>query len=269
VITGAASGFGREFALACAGAGMKLVLADLDAAGLAATRAAAEALGATVETQGCDVSRAAEVEALAETADAAFGPVHLLFNNAGVAAAGPAWLSTPEDWQWVLGVNLMGVVHGVQSFVPRMIAHGAAAHVVNTASIAGLIAPPGLSAYTASKHAVVALSECLHHDLRAAGAAVGVSVLCPGFVQTGIALSHRNRPAELARCNPEAARHVGGVVAAMQASPVSAADVARLTLDAVRQGTFYILTHPGTDHAVRQRLDAIVTQAPPRPPSLA
>jgi NAD(P)-dependent dehydrogenase (short-subunit alcohol dehydrogenase family) len=268
VITGAASGFGREFALACAQRGMRLVLADLDADGLEQTAALLRPLGAPTITQTCNVSRGDEVARLADRAWEAFGAVHLLFNNAGVAAAGPVWLSTPEDWKWVLDVNLMGVVHGLQSFVPRMIAQGGEAHVVNTASIAGLISPPGLAVYAASKHAVVALSECLHHDLRLAGTRIGVSVLCPGFVKTGIAQSHRHRPPELANSNPQARAHAEAVAQAMQCSPVSAADVAQVTLDAVRDNRFYILTHPETETGIRFRMDSIIGQSDPHRPGI-
>lgn len=258
VITGAASGFGREFARACAQAGMDLMLADVDEAGLVETAAASAALGVGVRHQRCDVSRPDQVEDLARIAFDGPRPVGLVFNNAGVASGGPVWTSTPDDWQWVLGVNLMGVVHGIQSFVPRLIAAGRPAHVVNTASIAGLISPAGLGVYAASKHAVVALSECLFHELRAAEAPVGVSVLCPGFVATGIARSHRNRPADLANANPHGRAARDRVEQITAAATVTAAQVADRTLAGVRENRFYILTHPETGPAVRQRMADIL-----------
>lgn len=264
VITGAASGFGREFARVCAEAGMDLVLADVDEAGLDETAALAARLGVTVWRQRCDVSQAGQVEDLARLAFAQTPPVGLVFNNAGVASGGPSWTSTPEDWQWVLGVNLMGVVHGIQAFVPRLLAAGRPAHVINTASIAGLISPAGLGVYAASKHAVVALSECLHHELRAAGAPVGVSVLCPGFVATGIARSHRNRPEALANANPLARAARDRVDQITAASPVTAAQVAETTMAALHENRFYILTHPETEAVVRLRLGDILEGGQPR-----
>src|SRR6187402_1869303 len=197
VITGAASGFGREFAVALAAEGARLVLADVDEKGLQETAALLPA-GTESLTVRCDVTRAANLDELAERTYQSFGAAHLVFNNAGVAVCGPAWLATLEDWKWVLDINLMGVVHGIRSFVPRMIASGEPGHVINTASVAGLLSLPGSAVYCVSKHAVVTLSECLRHDLRVAKAAVGVSVLCPAFVQTGIFESARNRPQELA-----------------------------------------------------------------------
>src|SRR5690242_20749735 len=180
VVTGAGSGFGLEFARLGAREGMKLVLADvqqdaLDAAVADARGRGAEAIGARV-----DVSRAEDVDRLAEEAKGAFGAVHLLFNNAGVAGGGGyVWESSLKDWKWVLGVNLMGVVHGIRSFVPMMLAQGTEGHVVNTASAAGLVSSPLMGTYNVSKHGVVTLSETLHHDLRLADARIGVSVLCP------------------------------------------------------------------------------------------
>lgn len=267
-ITGAAGGFGREFALACAAAGMNLVLGDVDDKGLAATAEAVAALGARVATRRCDVSKAEEVEALAALADERFGGVQVVFNNAGVAAAGPAWMATLDDWKWVLDVNLMGVVHGIRAFVPRMIAKGEPARVVNTASIAGLVSPPGLAVYAASKHAVVALSESLAHDLAMAGAPVGVTVLCPGYVKTGIALSYRNRPKELAEWNPLAPTYGAKIAEVVAASKISAAEVAAATLAAIREGRFYVLTHPESEANVRARLEGIVEGIAPAMPTI-
>lgn len=257
VITGAGSGFGRAFALACAREGMKLSLADVNEKDLAATVAQAEALGADCLSARCDVSKAEDVEQLAVKTFARFGATNLLFNNAGISVAGPAWMNTLEDWQWSIGVNLMGVVHGIHSFVPRMLEKGEPGHVINTASIAGLVTVLGSATYCATKHAVVALSECLDHDLRQAKASIGVSVLCPGFVQTGIADSERNRPAHLADANPLSATYLTQAKKAMAASPVTVDDVVQATLNAIRERRFYILTHPLSREAAAARAEGI------------
>ena len=258
VITGAGSGIGRELALACAREGMAVLLADIDEPGMRATREAVAPLGVGVESLRCDVSRPLEVEALADRAWQRFGAVHLLFNNAGVAVAGPAWTATLEDWKWTLDINLMGVVHGVRSFVPRMLAQGGECHVVNTASVAGLVDIPGSAVYCVSKHGVVALSECLFHDLRVAGAAIGVSVLCPAYVSTGIGDSARHRPSELAATNPLAAPYEEAMREALRSGRLTAADIARMTLDAVKAGLFYIVTHGKIKPAIEARMRDIL-----------
>ena len=262
-VTGAGSGIGRELALACAREGMGVMLADIDEAGMRGTAAAIEALGARAESIRCDVSNPLEVETLAARAWERFGAVHLLFNNAGVAVAGPAWTATLEDWKWTLGINLMGVVHGVRSFVPRMLAQGGECHVVNTASVAGLVDIPGSAVYCVSKHGVVSLSECLYHDLRVAKASIGVSVLCPAYVNTGIGDSARNRPSDLAATNPLAAPYEEAVRQALLHGKISAADVARVALEAVKAGRFYILTHEKIKGAIEARMrDILEARAP-------
>lgn len=264
VITGAASGLGRELAVACAGEGMRLLLADVDEEGL---RGTIERLnGAEAECLTCDVSRAGDVERLAAVADERFGGTHLLFNNAGVAVAGPAWTTTPDEWKWLLDVNLMGVVHGIRSFVPRMLERGGDAHVVNTASVAGLISPPGSSVYSVTKHGVVALSECLYHELRLTGAEIGVSVLCPAYVDTNIVDADRNRPPELAASNPLAAPFQAQVRKAVRSGRLSAAEVARAALDAVKADRFYILTHPKIKGAIEARMHDILEERAPSDP---
>lgn len=264
VITGAASGLGRELAVRCAAEGMRLVLADVDEAGLAETAGLLD--GVEVECVTCDVSRPEDVERLAEVADERFDGARLLFNNAGVAVAGPTWTTTLDEWKWVLDVNLMGVVHGIRSFVPRMLQRGGPAHVVNTASVAGLISPPGSSIYATSKHGVVALSECLHHDLRMAQAEIGVSVLCPAYVNTGIAESDRNRPPELSESNPLAAPYEAQVRKAVRSGRLSAAEVAETTLDAVKADRFYILTHPKIKGSIEARMRDILEERAPIDP---
>lgn len=257
VLTGAGSGFGRELALLCARRGMKLVLADIEPTALEETAALLPA-GAQALKVTCDVSQAAQVAALADRTYARFGGAHLLFNNAGVGVGGLSWTSTEADWQWVLGVNLMGVVHGIRAFVPRMLASGEAAHVVNTASAAGLVSVPGSSVYCATKHAVVTLSECLYHELRGENARIGVSVLCPAFVPTRILESARNRPADLAEANPTAARFAERSRKAIASGRLSAADVAAAVAEAVQVGRFYILPHEKIKRSVEVRLRDIL-----------
>ena len=263
VVTGAGSGIGRELALACAREAMKVVLADVDEKGMAET---AHLIGAGTLALRCDVSKAEQVEHVARETFEQFGGAHLLFNNAGVAAPGPTWTSTLQDWEWTLGINVMGVVHGIRSFVPRMIEQGGEAHIVNTASAAGHLSVPGSSSYCVSKHGVVTLSECLHHELRAAKTAIRVSVLCPAFVKTGIGNSERNRPAELAETNPLAAPYKAWAQRAVDSGKLSAADVARITLAAVKSDTFYIFTHEGTKPAIEARFADILGGRDPTNP---
>ncbi|MGH7308636.1 MAG: SDR family NAD(P)-dependent oxidoreductase, partial [Candidatus Rokuibacteriota bacterium] len=200
VVTGGGSGIGRALAEALAREGMRLVVADVDESGMAATVAAIRAGGGEAIAVRTDVSDLEQVRALADRAWAAFGGVHVLCNNAGVAVWGGLETATQRDWQWVLGVNLWGVIHGLLAFLPRMIDQGQGGHVVNTASMAGLIASQGLGVYNTSKYAVVGLSETLAKDLRPYG--IGVSVLCPMGVATGIQTSERNRPAHLRNAAP-------------------------------------------------------------------
>lgn len=258
VITGAASGFGRELAMLCAQEGMRVVMTDVDEAGLRATDELLRPYDAHTLLLKCNVADAAEVERVAAQTCDRFGAAHLLFNNAGIAVAGPVWTTTLEDWQWTLGVNLMGVVHGIRSFVPRMLKQGGACHIVNTASVAGLLSVPASSVYCVSKHGVVTLSECLHHELRMAKAEIGVSVLCPAFVNTGIGDSGRNRPSELAAGNPLAKPYEDRVRKALQAGKLSAADVAKITMDAVKAGRFYVLPHDNIKPAIETRMRDIL-----------
>jgi len=277
VITGAGSGLGREFAGEAARLGMKLVLADVDAHALEQVAGALQAGGADVLAMVCDVRKAAHVEELADAAMIRFHGVHLLFNNAGVGTAGLIWEHTEADWEWVLGVNLWGVIHGVRVFTPLMLDAARRdpsyeGHIVNTASMAGLLVPPAMGPYTVSKHAVVALSETLYHDLTLVDAKVRASVLCPYFVPTAIAHSERHRPGELRHdAPPTPSRQAGQALLeqAVAAGKLSAADVARITFDGIRRGDFYIHTHPQALPAVAQRTDAIVHGWPPADPYAA
>jgi NAD(P)-dependent dehydrogenase (short-subunit alcohol dehydrogenase family) len=269
VITGAASGLGRELALCCAGEGMQVVLTDLNATGLAETARLMEPFEVQTLELVCNVTQAEAVEGMAEAATRVFGPVHLLFNNAGVVTAGPIWSAPLEDWTWMLGVNLMGVVHGVRSFVPRMLAQGGTAHVVNTASLAGLVSPGGLGVYAASKHAVVAVSECLHHDLRAVGSQIGVSVLCPGFVKTGLVDADLQRPTDVSVTNPDGMLAMEQTRAAMLAGRLSAKDIARFTLEAVKADRFYVLPHQKAKSGIESRMRAILDDGTPTNPMSA
>ncbi|MDR5831208.1 SDR family oxidoreductase [Caballeronia sp. LP006] len=269
VITGAASGFGREFALKGAALGMKLVLADIDATALDATVTSLRERGAEVRGVRTDVSNAANVDALARATLDAFGGAHLLFNNAGVGAGGFIWESSANDWQWVFGVNVMGVANGIRAFTPIMLAQNEPAHIVNTASVAGLLAAPAMGVYNASKHAVVAMTETLYHDLRLARASVGVSLLCPAFVPTGIADAERARPGalvndeEMTASQKLAARQLAKAV---EHGKLSARDVAELTFDAIRANRFYVVTHPNIMPSVQLRLDDIAQLRDPSDP---
>ena len=269
VITGAGSGFGREFARIGAGLGMKLALADIQPEALAATAAELRGQGAQVLAETVDVSRGADLERLARRTLDAFGAVHLLFNNAGVAAGGLLWEHTAKDWEWLLGVNLWGVIHGVRTFVPIMLAQGDECHVVNTASVAGLVSPLLMGVYNVGKHGVVALSETLYQDLRVTGARIGVSLLCPAFVPTGIAQSQRNRPDELRDATAPTASMIASQKASEQAvssGRISAAAVAQTTFDAIRDNRFYVITHPKILASVELRLNDVIGQRNPSDP---
>ena len=270
VITGAGSGFGREFARLAAGEGMALVLADVQADALEGTVAELEAAGASLMHRRLDVADGEAMQTLADDAWERFGAVHLLFNNAGVGTNGLVWEASVQDWEWVLGVNLWGAIHGVRAFVPRMLAQARAdagyrGHVVNTASMAGLVDPPLTGPYNVSKHAVVSLSETLHQDLSLVTAQVGCSVLCPSWVDTGIAAADRNRTSAAA---PTRAAAVGRAMVekAVSSSKTTATDVARLTFEEIAERRFWILPHPQALDGVRARHEALLAgDAPPDP----
>lgn len=274
VITGAASGFGLETARLAAQAGMNVAMADVQAEALERAADEIRGLGAQVLPFRLDVSKAAEVEALGTAVQQRFGAPHLVFNNAGVGSGGLIWEHTAKDWEWVLGVNLMGVVHGIRVFTPMMLAAARAdagyeGHIVNTASMAGLVNMPNMGVYNVSKHAVVSLSETLYQDLALVTGQVGASVLCPFFVPTGIHDSARNRPADLADgAVPTVSQAVSRAMMskAVGSGKVTAAHIAQKVLDAVRERQFYVFSHPHALKTVQQRMDDVLALHNPSDP---
>ena len=273
VLTGAGSGFGLECARIAAKLGMNVVLVDVQQDALEAAAAELQALGAEVMASKVDVASAREMEVLADAVQQRFGAPHLVFNNAGVGSGGLIWENTVKDWEWVMGVNVMGVVHGVRLFTPMMLAAAKKdpawqGHIVNTASMAGLLAPPNMGVYNVSKHAVVAFSETLYQDLSLVTDQISASVLCPFFVATGISQSQRNRPAELRGSKPTKSQLVGQAMTskAVDSGKVSAADVAQLVFDAVAKNRFYIYSHPKAIKSVQTRLEDILQARNPTDP---
>ena len=270
VITGAGSGFGLELARLCAAEGMQLALVDVQADALA--RVAEELAAHKPMAQRVDVSSAAEMETLAAAVQARFGAPHLVFNNAGVGFGGLIWEARVSDWNWVMGVNLMGVVHGVRLFTPMMLAAAEAdpawqGHIVNTASMAGMLDAPNLGVYNVAKHAVVSLSETLYQDLSLVSDQVACSVLCPYFVPTGIHQSHRNRDkAELA--TPTRSQRISQAMVnkAVESGKLTAADVAKLVLDGVRERRFWLFSHPQALQPVLERAEGILAGRNPADP---
>jgi NAD(P)-dependent dehydrogenase (short-subunit alcohol dehydrogenase family) len=269
VVTGAASGIGRAMAERFAAEGMKVVLADIEEAALARAEDEMKASGATVLAVRTDVSKAADVEALAEKTIDAFGGVHVLCNNAGVGpVTGATWELTEADWRWVLGVNLWGVLHGVRVFVPIMLRQDSEGHVVNTASMAGLLSAPWFATYDVAKHGVVTLSESLHLELGAIGAKVKASVLCPAWVQTRLMDGARNRPAELRNDSSEEtaapqAAVMEQAVRQLVATGTSPEGIADKVIDAIREERFYILPHSEWKEQVRTRMEDILEERNP------
>jgi len=266
VITGGASGIGLAIAREAAARGMKLVLADIEASALEKAADELASAGADIITVVTDVSDAAAMENLEAKTFGAYGAIHLLFNNAGVGGGGCIWELDTDYWQWVLGANLWGVIHGMRVFTKHLLAQGEG-HIVNTASVAGLMSAPGTGPYTVSKHAVVALSEVLAGELRNANAAVGVSVLCPSFVDTKIYLAERNRPLPDSRKNDpayiEEQKVLGELAGEFFKTAMSPADVATQVFEAIEQNRFYILTHPGVKEQVEKRMQAILHDGKP------
>jgi len=266
-ITGGASGIGLAIAHRLAAEKVRLVLVDIEQGPLDAAAAALRAAGADVLALRADVSSAADMASAAERALAHAGPLHILCNNAGVGGGGgPMWQLTDADWTWTIDVNLRGVTHAIRLLVPPLLASGEEGHIVNTASIAGLTSTPFMGPYTATKHAVVALSECLAKELELVGAKVGVSVLCPGFVKTNIASSHRNRPrsGEVSSREPSAtAAKFATVLDQLVASGIPAEKVADDVVRAIRESRFYILTHPEMKPQVEHRMRQILEEKQP------
>jgi NAD(P)-dependent dehydrogenase (short-subunit alcohol dehydrogenase family) len=275
VLTGAGSGFGLEMARIGARLGMNLVLADVQQDALDRAAAEVRAAGAQVLAQRVDVSRAEQVEALGHATQQRFGAPHLVFNNAGVAAGGLIWETSQKDWEWVIGVNLMGVAHGIRVFTPMMLEAARQdpswqGHIINTASMAGLLSPPNMGVYNVSKHAVVTMSETLYQDLSLVTDQIGASVLCPFFVPTGISQSERNRPGELAQpeMKPTRSQLIGQAMSdkAVSSGKVSAAMVAQMVFDAVAANRFYIYSHPKAIGSVQKRLEDIMLARNPTDP---
>jgi len=266
VVTGGASGIGRALADRFGAEGMKVVLADVEEGALRQAEAEMREKGVDVIGVRTDVSKPEEMEKLAQQTLDAFGAVHVVCNNAGVAGAwGPTWANTLDDWNWIMGVNLWGVIHGVRTFLPIMLEQGDEGHIVNTASLAGLM--PGRGIYGVTKQAVVALSESLYNDLKLSDAKVGVSVLCPGWVNTKILDADRNRPAELAKTIdsvPEAQREaLETTVRNFLKDGLEPSEVASQVFEAIREEKLYIITHPEMDGIVRERFDNIMNRRNP------
>jgi NAD(P)-dependent dehydrogenase (short-subunit alcohol dehydrogenase family) len=273
VLTGAASGFGLECARIGASLGMNLVLVDVQQDALDKAAAEVQASGAAVLALKVDVSKAAEMEALGRAVQQRFGAPHFVFNNAGVGAGGLIWENTTQDWEWVIGVNLMGVAHGIRVFTPMMLEAAARdpsyqGHIVNTASMAGLLNAPNMGIYGASKHAVVSMSETLYQDLSLVTQQVGASVLCPFFVPTGITQSHRNRPTDMAAAKPTRSQLIGQAMSdkAVGSGKVTAAEVAQMVFDAIAANQFYIYSHPKAIASVQTRMEDIMLARNPTDP---
>ena len=273
VLTGGASGFGLECARIGASLGMNLVIVDVQADALKQAHDELKSLGATVMAKKVDVSNADAMQGLASAVFERFGAPHFVFNNAGVGAGGLVWENTVEDWEWLLGVNLWGVIHGVRLFTPMMLDAAKQdphyqGHIVNTASMAGLLTPPNMGIYNVTKHAVVSLTETLYQDLKLVSDQVSASVLCPYFVPTSINNSERNRPDALKPQVVTPSQLIGQAMSnkAVSSGKVSAAQVAQMVFDAMLADQFYIYSHPKALGNAQTRFDAIVQgHNPPDP----
>jgi NAD(P)-dependent dehydrogenase (short-subunit alcohol dehydrogenase family) len=266
VVTGAASGIGLAMAERLLAEGMKVVMADVEEPALGASAARLRDQGGDVLDVVTDVSKGESVEQLAERALGHFGAVHLVHNNAGVGGGGPMTELTTSDWEWVLGVNLWGVIHGVRVFLPLILEAGGG-HVVNTASMAGVMSPPMMGPYNVSKHGVVTLSETLYKEMQLLGHPVGVSVLCPGWVNTNIHDAARNRPPELAserQTPPDVEEGMRTMMQSFLQSGMAPAEVAGHVVDAVKADRFYVFTHPWQE-AIEGRMRDMIDVRNPAP----
>jgi len=276
VLTGAGSGFGLECARIGARLGMNLVLADVQQDALDKAEAEMKAAGVPVLARKVDVSNAQQMEALAAAVKERFGAPHFVFNNAGVGSGGLIWENSVKDWEWVLGVNVWGVIHGVRLFTPMMLEAARKdplfqGHIVNTASMAGLLTPPNMGIYNVSKHAVVSLTETLYQDLRLVSEQIGASVLCPYFVPTGITQSDRNRPGAMADEKPTKSQLIGRAMSekAVGSGKVTAAEVAQKVFDGITSDNFYIFSHPQALSPVQSRMESILQIKNPADPFLS
>ena len=273
VLTGGASGFGLECARIGASLGMNVVLVDVQKDALKTAHDEIKAMGVHVMAKRVDVSNADDMQELATAVFERFGAPHFVFNNAGVGAGGLVWENSVKDWEWLLGVNLWGVIHGVRLFTPMMLEAAKQdpafqGHIVNTASMAGLLTPPNMGIYNVTKHAVVALTETLYQDLKLVSEQISASVLCPYFVPTGINQSERNRPAHLPPVTPTKSQLIGQAMSdkAVGSGKVSAAQVAQMVFDAMKAEQFYIYSHPKALGNAQTRFDAIVHGTNPPDP---
>ena len=276
VLTGAGSGFGLECARIGAARGMHLVLVDVQQDALDAAQAEMEAAGAQVLARKVDVSNAAQMEQLAADVKARFGAPHFVFNNAGVGAGGLVWENSVADWDWVLGVDLMGVVHGVRLFTPMMLEAAAKdpsyrGHITNTASMAGLLTAPNMGIYNAAKAAVVSLTETLYHDLNLVTDQIGASLLCPYFVPTGITSSERNRKDAPQAAQLTKSQLIGQAMSnkAVSSGKITAGEIAHRVFDAISANQFYVFSHPKALGNVQSRMENIVSVSNPADPFLA
>ena len=276
VLTGAGSGFGLECARIGAARGMHLVLVDVQQDALDAAQAEMEAAGAQVLARKVDVSNAAQMEQLAADVKARFGAPHFVFNNAGVGAGGLVWENSVADWDWVLGVDLMGVVHGVRLFTPMMLEAAAKdpsyrGHITNTASMAGLLTAPNMGIYNAAKAAVVSLTETLYHDLNLVTDQIGASLLCPYFVRTVIISSERNRQDAPQAAQLTKSQLIGQAMSnkAVSSGKITAGEIAHRVFDAISANQFYVFSHPKALGNVQSRMENIVSVTNPADPFLA
>ncbi|CAN5400628.1 SDR family oxidoreductase [soil metagenome] len=275
VLTGAGSGFGLECARIGAARGMNLVLVDVQPAALDAAQTEMEAAGVQVLARKVDVSDAAQMEALAAAVKERFGAPHFVFNNAGVGAGGLVWENSVSDWDWVLGVDLWGVIHGVRLFTPMMLEAAAKdpsyrGHITNTASMAGLLTPPNMGIYNAAKAAVVSLTETMYQDLNLVTDQIGASLLCPYFVPTGITRSERNRPNVAKDAKLTKSQMIGQAMTdkAVSSGKITAAEVAHKVFEAISANQFYVYSHPKALGNVRSRMENMVAGVNPSDPFL-